>query len=253
MLRALLLVLAVAAALVGCGDETTTEEERADEPETVQEPEDVNLLITSPQDGTTVRGRSVVVRGTVAPGNATVEIDGVPVDVRPGGRFSARIRLEELGENSMSLVASASGFEATEEELTVERQRTAREVARIRERRRERREQELAQLRATAVTIPYNQLEKNPDRHTGEKVKYTGQIFQIQEDVGFTVILLAVTHEPLIDFWDDNIWVNYEGTINSAEDDIITVYGEVVGSKSYETQAGGETYVPEINAEIIEE
>lgn len=252
MLRMLLLVLALGAALAGCADETTTDD-KADEPRTSQEPEDVNLLITSPQDGTTVRGRSVVVRGTVAPGRATVEIDGNPVDVRAGGRFSVRVKLPDLGENSMTLTASADGFDSSDEELTVDRERTARELARIRERRRQRREQARAQLRATAVAIPYNQLEKNPDRHAGKKVKYTGQIFQIQEDAGFTVILLAVTHEPLIDFWDDNIWVNYEGTINSAEDDVITVYGEVVGSKSYETQVGGETYVPEINAEIIEE
>jgi hypothetical protein len=34
---------------------------------------------------------------------------------------------------------------------------------------------------------------------------------------------------------------------------MLTVYGTVVGAKSYETQIGGETYVPEIDAEIIEE
>jgi hypothetical protein len=32
-----------------------------------------------------------------------------------------------------------------------------------------------------------------------------------------------------------------------------SVYGTVVGSKSYETQIGGETYVPEIDAQILEE
>lgn len=67
------------------------------------------------------------------------------------------------------------------------------------------------------------------------------------------MILLAVTHDPVLDLWDDNIWVNYEGTINSAEDDVITVYGEVVGTKSYETQIGGETFVPEVDAKIIDE
>ncbi len=54
-------------------------------------------------------------------------------------------------------------------------------------------------------------------------------------------------------FWSDNVWVDVVGTIKSAEDDIITVYGTVQGTKSYETQIGGETYVPQVKARYVEE
>jgi hypothetical protein len=86
----------------------------------------------------------------------------------------------------------------------------------------------------------------------GTKVKYYGQIFQIQEDpLGGGIVLLSVTDEGY-GFWTDEIWVNYNGKIQGAEEDFLTVYGIVVGSKSFETQIGGERYVPEINAKYIE-
>jgi hypothetical protein len=66
------------------------------------------------------------------------------------------------------------------------------------------------------------------------------------------MVLLSVTNDGY-GFWDDRIWINYPGTIKGAEDDIITVYGTVAGEKSYETQIGGETYVPEVDARYIEE
>ena len=47
--------------------------------------------------------------------------------------------------------------------------------------------------------------------------------------------------------------VTYDGEIDAVEEDIITVYGTVEGSTSYETQIGGELSVPEITAEYIDE
>ena len=52
--------------------------------------------------------------------------------------------------------------------------------------------------------------------------------------------------------WDDNIWVD-AGRIASAENDIITVYGTVTGSKTYQTQIGGSTFVPRVKAKYIDE
>ena len=55
------------------------------------------------------------------------------------------------------------------------------------------------------------------------------------------------------DFWTDEIWINYTGTVAGAEGDLLTVYGVVKGQKSFETQVGGERYVPEIDEVYIEE
>ena len=85
-------------------------------------------------------------------------------------------------------------------------------------------------------------------------MKFTGQIMQIQEELGWggNMMLLSVTDEGY-GIYDDNVWVDYDESIDSAEEDIITVYGEITGSKSYETQIGGETYVPKMRAKYIEE
>lgn len=116
----------------------------------------------------------------------------------------------------------------------------------------EREEEEEAAFREEAKTIDYDQLIKDASDYKGEKVVYTGQIFQIQEFAGESIILLSVTDEGY-GFWTDNIWVDYAGEIDSAEEDIITVYGKITGSKEYETQIGGSTYVPRMTAKYIDE
>lgn len=109
-----------------------------------------------------------------------------------------------------------------------------------------------ADFKAAATTIPYNQLAKNPDNYRGQKVVYRGQIFQIQDSGFGGNMLLAVTDEGY-DIWDDNVWVDYDDSFDSAEDDVVTIYGVVKGEKSYETQIGGETYVPRIKLKYIDE
>ncbi|MDP9383981.1 MAG: hypothetical protein M3P50_01885 [Actinomycetota bacterium] len=193
-------------------------------------------------------------------------VDNTTAKVSAAGRFSRRIRLD-LGDNDIELTAVSQALgrvrmstaRAARRPLTIERDRSAAELAAIRALREQARQAKLAAaraklnaLRAGARTIPYNQLNKNPERYAGQSVVYRGQIFQIQEEGDSTVILLSVTDEGY-GLSTDNIYVEYDRTIQPAEEDIITVYGKVVDQYSYETQIGGETYVPRIRAEIIDE
>jgi hypothetical protein len=111
---------------------------------------------------------------------------------------------------------------------------------------------EESEFREDATTIDYGELIKNPQAHVGEKVVYTGQIFQIQEYGGFGFMLLSVTDEGY-GFWTDEIWVDFEGPIEATEEDVITVYGKLTGSEEYETQIGGSRYVPKMRAKYIDE
>lgn len=251
---------AVAIALAGCGAGDEKPEKAA--------PKVVKLRVDAPG---TVTGKVARIEGVVKPASAELTLDGDQVSVAGDGRFSERVKLAHKGGNPFTINARKRGYRGDSEELTIVRKLTRREIAaaRARERRRriaaaQRRERERqaaiqrkAQKRqsfiASAQTIPYNQLHKNPEKYAGTKVKYTGQIFQIQEagDAG-GILLLAVTDQGY-GIWDDNVWVDYNSPIQGAEEDIITVYGVVKGSKSYETQVGGETYVPQIQARYIEE
>lgn len=219
----------------------------------------VELAVTTPKDGATIRQGKVRVRGTVSPDSSTVTVEGRRAIVK-NGRFSTTVKLPSVGTNLIQVRSTAPGHDANYFSREVDRKRSAAELAAIRERRRlarERREQARIQREATfkanAITIPFNQLNKSPERYAGDKVKYTGQIFQIQEaPSGGGLMLLSVTNEGY-DFWSDQVWVNYEGRVQGAEEDIVTVYGTVIGSKSYDTQIGGERSVPELQARYIDE
>jgi len=103
----------------------------------------------------------------------------------------------------------------------------------------------------SAQTIPYADLIKSTSPYLGEKVKLYGQIFQIQQAGGGGFMLLSVTNEGY-GLWDDNVWVDYSGHNSYVDNNLITVYATVTGTKSYTTQAGGETYVPEVRAKYIQ-
>ncbi len=48
------------------------------------------------------------------------------------------------------------------------------------------------------------------------------------------------------------MWIDYDQDVSYVQNDMITVYGTVTGTKSYQTQSGGNTYVPEIHARYIQ-
>jgi hypothetical protein len=210
----------------------------------------------------TVHKATFTIRGRVAPADAKVTVNDSPAKVRDGA-FSKVVKLD-VGTNDIEIYGRAQDHHDAYDHVSVTRKRTAAEIAAAKARReaaaakrraeaKARHERYVASYKASAKTIPYSQLNKNADAHAGERVKYYGQILQIQEEAGLGgIMLLSVTDEGY-DIWDDNVWVNYTGSVKGAEGDKLTVYGTVVGSRSYETQIGGETYVPEIDAKYIEE
>jgi flagellar biosynthesis GTPase FlhF len=112
--------------------------------------------------------------------------------------------------------------------------------------------EEAAAKKANAKTIEYAQLKKNPDRHAGEYVKYTGEIIQILEGDDITNIRLAVTKDSYGYDFNDLIFIEYPGYTDYVEGDIITVYGEIYGGYSYTSQAGWEITLPGLVADSFE-
>lgn len=246
-----LLVLAIALATSGGTEDANDKSEQASGSGKAEEPTrspapppDVVLVFRSPSYGAEVRRDFVTIRGLVRPANSRVRVAGRLVDVSFSGAWKRRVKLRR-GTNEIPVKAAHAGHTTKDTELVLERVLSASERRAIAEERK-------AKFKADSVEIPYNQLNKNPDRYAGKKVVYTGKILQIQESGGEGFMLLSVTDEGY-DIWTDNIWVNYFREIDSAEDDVIKIYGVVKGSRSYETQIGGETYVPEIDARYVEE
>jgi len=103
-----------------------------------------------------------------------------------------------------------------------------------------------SEYKASCKTISFKELNKNPDGHAGERVKLSGRVIQIMEGYG-TDIRMDVN-----DNYGDTVYVTYDGTTTALEDSWITIYGEVYGSYTYESQAGWQITLPLIKAKYVE-
>lgn len=110
----------------------------------------------------------------------------------------------------------------------------------------------LQEKKASAKEIRFAELNKNPEKYYDVFVQYTGEILQIMEDSSSTVMRLAVTKESYGYSYNDVIYITYDGTTEFVDEDIVTVYGLIKGSHTYESQAGYQISLPLLEAEIIE-
>lgn len=248
--------MALAIAVPACGgesggDASTAERARSTTPEP---PPELELAVN--EDGESVKGKSVLVTGRVEPGQAEVLVNGERVLTDDSGRFKKRAGLPDVGENVITIKATKEGFDSVTETIRVTRRRTSAEIAASRERRRKARERRLATLRNEARAIPPREFQKDPDRHTGDSVVMSGQIFQIQEgrdEDNFFLMNTECSTEFDITLCDGpTVYVSYDFSTKFTEDSLVTVYGVVEGGYEYDTQIGGSNYVGHIRAEIIE-
>lgn len=106
-------------------------------------------------------------------------------------------------------------------------------------------------------TLSFKDLSRNPDKHKGEKLKYTGKVIQVQEDEHWlddntTVDLRINVTKDEYGLWNDTIYATVELPKNAdriLEDDIITIWGECDGKYSYTSVLGSDVTLPKINIE----
>jgi uncharacterized membrane protein YcgQ (UPF0703/DUF1980 family) len=111
---------------------------------------------------------------------------------------------------------------------------------------------DIASLKKQATTVNFKELIKNPDSFNGKIVKFTGQILQIQESNNYGVIRLAVTKDSYGWSSSDVVYVEYQNQTNAVADDIVTVYGQLTGTKTYKSQANYSITIPSMDACIVE-
>jgi hypothetical protein len=212
----------------------------------------VTLLTVGP-DGRTVHSKTVLVSGKVSEPNAFVAVEGKPADADESGAFRVKVKLD-VGDNFFDITASKPGFESASQTIAIERVLSAAERRARAERKRLKREAEIAELRSSAKQLDPDLLQKDPDRYTGEQVVMSGEIFQIQEGGNnFFLMNTKCNTEYGTTLCDGpEVYVSYDFATDKTEDDIVTVYGEVQGGYEYDTQIGGSNYVGHIRARIIE-
>jgi hypothetical protein len=152
----------------------------------------------------------------------------------------------------VSLSATKTGFTSYSGNITITRNLTEEEKAAIAQAKAAHDAQVEANFKASAASISYAELLKDSSPFVDKHLVFRGQILQIQQsgDSG-GVMLLSVTDQSY-GIWTDNVWVDYDHSTSANQNDVITVYGTITGTKSYDTQSGGSTYVPQMHALYID-
>lgn len=248
--------LVVVAVLSGCGNTTTTSRNAKAPSTAAKEEPPVELHLD--QGSFSQTGVETTLTGTVTPG-ATVTVNEHAVAVH-AGRWSRLVHLS-LGENTLRFEATLAGHKAASESITVTRnqspaEREAAERAQKEKEEKEKREarekeeHEESEYKQSAQSIPFAELNKDVERYVGDKVTYEGEIFQIHEEGNEGWMLVNITKGEY-EIWSNPVYVTFHQHITGTEKSIITFWGEVKGTKSYETKIGGSNEVPEIDAKYV--
>lgn len=105
----------------------------------------------------------------------------------------------------------------------------------------------------------YEEISRNPSKYEGEKAYFRGEIIQVieQKVLTSTAYVLRVNVTRGAYTWKDTVYVTYYQSSGSdqgrlLEDDIITMYGTLEGTKTYETVLGASVTIPQFSAEYID-
>lgn len=111
-----------------------------------------------------------------------------------------------------------------------------------------------AEYKAQCATYSYNTIARNPDKYKGEYGKFYGKVIQVMEEnlFGCTSYTLRIA---LNGNYSSVILATYFAAPEEdhiLEDDYITIYGEIEGTKTYETVMGNDVTIPYVDIEYLD-
>lgn len=111
------------------------------------------------------------------------------------------------------------------------------------------------EYKAGCEMISYTDIARNPQNYKGIRAVFRGEVAQVMENGNDVVLRVSVT-EGDFGIWTDTIYVDYTRKSSNEsrilEEDIITMYGEIKGLKSYTAVLGNEVSIPHFVAKYIE-
>jgi hypothetical protein len=177
---------------------------------------------------------SLAVAGTASAG-ATVEATlpagtTVTATANATGAFTLQLTNLAVGSNGVVVEASMTGYQPSVASIFVTR--TLDEAG----------------YEASAASMSYDQLVKDPASLAGTIVTYQAQVFQYDTNTGKANFIASVTNDGY-GIWSDNIWADVDpsAAANVCDNTIIQFWGPVVGPYTYTTSLGGSLTIPEIN------
>lgn len=111
------------------------------------------------------------------------------------------------------------------------------------------------EYKALCESIAYVDIARNPGNYTGQKAYFRGKVIQVQESGKKVVLRIDVTQGEY-GIWEDTVYVDYHRKSDDEsrilEEDIVAVYGEIKGIKTYTAVLGNEISIPHLAAEYVE-
>lgn len=109
---------------------------------------------------------------------------------------------------------------------------------------------------ASCENVTYKDIARNPNKQVGKNAIFTGKVIQAEYNAWNVTMRVDVTKNEYFDFYDDTMYVEYLRKSSDEdrilEGDIITMYGTVMGLKTYETIFGAQVTIPYLIAEYID-
>jgi len=101
-------------------------------------------------------------------------------------------------------------------------------------------------------TYTYDEIARNPDTYKGKPSRFTGKVKQVIESGKNITLRISIGEYYLTDI----IWVDYiksnENETRILDDDMVTVFGDLNGLKSYKATLGNTITIPWLKAYYIE-
>ena len=109
-----------------------------------------------------------------------------------------------------------------------------------------------AKFKSSAQSIPYDELKKDPDALTGRLVTYKAEILQYDSRTTTASMIVSVTNNGY-GFWSDSVHLLLDPAlgVNADENDLIQIWGTVIGSYTYDATMGGSNTLPQLAVQYL--
>ncbi|OQA55767.1 MAG: hypothetical protein BWY45_02064 [Euryarchaeota archaeon ADurb.Bin294] len=107
----------------------------------------------------------------------------------------------------------------------------------------------LQEIQSVAINPGYDSVFRGIEQYQGKVIHITGQVIQAQSDSGRYILRVATIPTLFGQYTDGVYWVNYDGSQGRVrESDLVDMYGEVIGLRTYETVLGSSKTIPELRS-----
>jgi hypothetical protein len=104
---------------------------------------------------------------------------------------------------------------------------------------------------SNSIEVPYEDLFRYNENYVGKIVHIKGQVLQVSETGTDDFVVRLATKDSGYGYYDDIVWVEFRNNNERIlEDDMLDVYGEVVGIQKYTAVLGNEVSLPAVVARV---